>query len=59
MVRLALGKFLEIGGMLIVGLGFYLGITGVIHLHYELAALCAGATVFGLGYLLEKKSRVG
>ena len=43
--------------MLIVGIGFVLGMNGTIHLHYELAALCGGACVFGLGYMLEKKYR--
>ena len=57
MIRVVLGKFLELCGMLVVGLGFILGMNGTIHLHYELAALCGGACVFGLGYMLEKKYR--
>ena len=57
MGRFVSGKLLQLFGLAIVTGGFFLGISGHIHLHVELFALAAGATVFGIGYLLERPFR--
>ena len=57
MGRLVTGKLLELFGLAIVTAGFFLGISGHIHLHLELLTLTAGATMFGIGYLLERPFR--
>ena len=57
MGRLVTGKLLELFGLTIVTGGFFLGISGHITLHIELLALTAGATVFGIGYLMERPWR--
>ena len=57
MGRLVTGKLLELFGLAIVTAGFFLGISGQITLHVELIALTGGATVFGIGYLLERPWR--
>lgn len=49
-----LGKFLELNGMVLLGLGLFRGLVSD-DVKGEIAMLGIGAAVFLLGYLLEKR----
>jgi hypothetical protein len=57
MTRVIFGKFLELVGLTVVGGGLVLALANQASMLYELTALLAGAAIFYIGFLLERKYR--
>jgi len=53
-----LGKFLELNGMVLLGLGLFWGMARD-DVKGEIAMLALGAALFLIGYLLEKRAKRG
>jgi len=53
-----LGKFLELNGMLLLGLGLFWGMARE-DVKGEIGMLALGAALFLVGYLLEKRAMRG
>ncbi|HEU5179681.1 MAG TPA: hypothetical protein VFW45_02750 [Candidatus Polarisedimenticolia bacterium] len=53
-----LGKFLELNGMVLLGLGLFWGMARD-DVKGEIAMLALGAAIFLIGYMLEKRAMRG